>query len=242
MPARTRASRADRTRHRYRRVERLRFAASCGAGSGLLPDGLVDGGRTHARLPVAHAAQPPSAAGKMTCMPSTYPTRTRAVLEAEINRLATLIDASGCDVVGFDPHIDAAYPFIEVGADGLLHWIVKERGQVLEHRTTDDPEELLYWSFESTTFSLASRWEVRHRDETKDSRVGLWRKQADLLHRLKPTWAHRWRSELARRPARRRSPHARVAARPHWRTSRQRGIVTTTGRLELHHAPGRDPV
>ena len=70
---------------------------------------------------------------------------------------------------------------------------------MLEHRTTDDPEELLYWSFESTTFSLASRWEVHHRDETKDSRVGLWRKQADLLHRLKPAWAHRWRRELARR-------------------------------------------
>ncbi|HEY0167345.1 MAG TPA: Imm63 family immunity protein [Jatrophihabitans sp.] len=123
----------------------------------------------------------------------------RGVLEAEISRLADLIGATGYDVVGFNPHIDAACPYIEIGDDGQLHWIVKERGQLFEHRTTRDPDELLYWSFETTTSSLARYWEARHRDESQDFRVGLWAKQAELLHRLNPAWARRWRRELAAR-------------------------------------------
>jgi Immunity protein 63 len=127
---------------------------------------------------------------------------TREVLEAEIGRLAALISATGKVVVGFDRHIDLGYPYIEIGAAGQLHWIVKERGLVLDRRTTRDPDELLYWSFQTTTFSLASDWEVRHRDESQDFRGGLRAKQAELLHRLNPNWAQRWLRELAaRQPA-----------------------------------------
>lgn len=142
----------------------------------------------------------------MIDMTSTDPVRprevlsaTREVLEAEITRLAEVIGASGAEVVGFDPHVDAGFPYIEVGQDRRLHWIVKERGLLLEERTTSDPDELLYWSFQTTTFSLASCWEARHRDEGQDFRVRLWTKQAELLHRLNPTWAQRWRRELAAR-------------------------------------------
>ena len=139
-------------------------------------------------------------------MPSTGPApprklaaATREVLEAEISRLAELIAASGYDVVGFDPHVDAGCPHIEIGDNGQLHWIVKERGQVLDHRTTSDPDELLYWSFQSTTFGLASHWAARHGDPNQDFRVGLWAKQAELLFRLNPLWARRRLSELAAR-------------------------------------------
>lgn len=124
---------------------------------------------------------------------------TRQVLEAEIGRLAAIVDANSHAVVGFDRHIDAGCPYIEIGTSGQLHWIVKERGLVFDHRTTSDPDELLYWSFETTTFSLASNWEVRHRDESQDFRIGLWAKQAELLYRLNPTWAQRWLRELATR-------------------------------------------
>jgi hypothetical protein len=139
-------------------------------------------------------------------MPSSDPTHprevlaaTREVLETEINRLAGVIGASGYDIVGFNPHVDAGCPYIEIDDDRQLHWIVKERGQELEHRTTRDPDELLYWSFQATTLSLASSWEARHRNESEDFRVGLWRKQAELLHRLNPVWGQRWRRELAAR-------------------------------------------
>jgi hypothetical protein len=140
------------------------------------------------------------------CMTSTGGDRprevfgaSRHVLESEIGRLAELIGASGLDVIGFDPYVDAGCPYIQISDDGQLSWIVKERGQLLEHRSTRDPDELLYWSFEVTTFSLASRWEAGHRDETQDFRIGMWAKQSELLHRLNPRWAERWRRELAAR-------------------------------------------
>jgi hypothetical protein len=127
---------------------------------------------------------------------------TREVIAAEISRLADLIGASGYDVVGCAPHVDAGYPYIQICDDQQLHWIVKERGEELEHRTTRDADELLYWSFRTTTFSIATNWEARHRDESQDFRVGLWAKQAELLHQLNPLWAQRWRRELAARQPR----------------------------------------
>lgn len=140
----------------------------------------------------------------MTDMHSTDPTHsremlaaTREVLETEISRLAELIGASSYQLVSFNPYVDAGCPYIEIDEDGQLHWIVKERGQLLEHRTTRDPDELLYWAFQSTTFDLASHWEAQHRDDSKDFRVGLWARQAELLHRLNPLRAQRWRRNLA---------------------------------------------
>ena len=126
-------------------------------------------------------------------------TATREVLEPEIDRLAERIGAGGLSVVGFDPYVDGGAPYIDITPDGELHWIVKERGRLLEHRTTHDPDELLYWSFVLATSTLASTWEARHRDESQDFRVLMWAKQGELLHRLNPVWAQRWRRELAAR-------------------------------------------
>src|SRR3954463_8199811 len=120
-------------------------------------------------------------------------TPTREVFEGEISRLANLIGAGGYDVVGFDARVDRGCPHIEIAGDGQVHWIVEERGRELDHRTTRDPDELLYWSFESTPFDLAAGWEFHHRDESQDFRVRLWARQAELLHRLDPAWAQRWR-------------------------------------------------
>lgn len=58
---------------------------------------------------------------------------TREVIEAEISRLADLIGANGFDVVGFASHVDAGCPYIQIGDDGQLHWIVEERAQRWRH-------------------------------------------------------------------------------------------------------------
>jgi immunity protein 63 of polymorphic toxin system len=126
-------------------------------------------------------------------------TARREVLEAEIDRLAAVIGLRGADVVGFDTHIDGGHPYIEIADDGLLHVSARERGKLLLDRTTRDPDDLLYWSFEIATRQLASEWELHHRDESQDSRVGWWARQAELLLRLDPVWAQRWRRELEER-------------------------------------------
>ena len=85
---------------------------------------------------------------------------------------------------------------LEVDADGTLHRVVTERGQELSRRTTDDVDELLYWVFEAATFGVACDWEVRHRVEGEDVRIGIFRHQFDLLDQLDPTWTDRRRREL----------------------------------------------
>jgi Immunity protein 63 len=85
-----------------------------------------------------------------------------------------VIDAPANELVSFDPHIDMGAPYIWVELGGPYHWIVKERGQTLDHRTTIDPDEILFWSFEATTGSKASRWAAQHPDDRQDFRVGMW--------------------------------------------------------------------
>jgi hypothetical protein len=123
--------------------------------------------------------------------------RAREVwLRDEVTRLAALIEASPRDLVSFDSRIDAGAPYICVEPGGPYHWIVKERGETLEHRTTQDVGDVLFWSFEATTGSMASHWAARNPDEGHDFRVGMWAKQQELLMRLDPRWVDRWRARL----------------------------------------------
>lgn len=114
----------------------------------------------------------------------------------EIARLGSIIGALANELVGFDPRIDMGMPYVSVEAGGPYHWIVKERGETLDHRTTHDVDDILFWSFETTTASMASHWAARHPDEQEDFRVGMWAKQQELLMLLDARWVNRWRDRL----------------------------------------------
>ncbi|KUL35415.1 hypothetical protein ADL22_27315 [Streptomyces sp. NRRL F-4489] len=101
------------------------------------------------------------------------------------------------DLVAFGRR-DAAVPYIEV-RDGIIHWIVRERGQELQHRTTADLTEALYWIALDATCSLSMRWELeqRHRfPEGRDTRIGWLAKQVELLRRLDSQWAEQFRAGI----------------------------------------------
>src|SRR5690349_1122777 len=83
------------------------------------------------------------------------------VLQAEVARLGRLIDAPEADLVAFEPR-DGAHPFVRVDAEGNYHWLVVERGEVLQDRTTTSRDELLYWSFDATTYAMAGTWATLH--------------------------------------------------------------------------------
>jgi hypothetical protein len=85
-------------------------------------------------------------------------------------------------------------PHIEVGE--RYAFVVCERGTEFERRTTLDLDELLYWSFQSTTFSMAVDWELAHRIPGEDARRQLFQHQRDLLEVLDPRWAIRRDEEL----------------------------------------------
>jgi hypothetical protein len=119
-------------------------------------------------------------------------------LEARVRALARAIDAPEDLVPTFGWSRDGAYPFIEWTGEAM-HWVVEERGVELERRTTTDRDELLYWVFESVTLSMASGWAARHRNEAEDHRRAMYRRQLELLGRLRPSWVDRRKAELGPR-------------------------------------------
>jgi Immunity protein 63 len=113
---------------------------------------------------------------------------------AEIRRLAHVIGAPEEVLPTFGRTEDLARPHIEKAGEGLA-WVVVERGQELERRVTRDLDELLYWTFDAITSSMASDWELAHRLEDQDSRILLFTHQLELLERLNPAWTNRFRAE-----------------------------------------------
>lgn len=105
------------------------------------------------------------------------------------------------NVLGAPPHLlptfgrneDYARPEVRISAQGY-HWVVIERGQELQHRTTNQLHELLLWIAEDITFSLASEYELAHRLAGQDSRILLFAKQEELMRRLDPDFAAQLRS------------------------------------------------
>ncbi|HEY9219266.1 MAG TPA: Imm63 family immunity protein [Phenylobacterium sp.] len=118
---------------------------------------------------------------------------TLAELEAEVVALARRIDAPADLLPTFGVSQDGARPHLEV--DVRYHFVVVERGVELERRSTQDLQVLLYWTFETVTFSMATAWELRHRREGEDFRVQLFGKQLALLAELEPAWSTRKRRE-----------------------------------------------
>jgi Immunity protein 63 len=111
-------------------------------------------------------------------------------IENSVNRLAGRIAAPANLLPTFGYSEDFARPHIEVDARGY-HFVVVERGQELERRTTDNLDDLLSRIFTSVTFSMACNYELRHRVDGADPRRLLFATQVDLLSRLSSDWARR---------------------------------------------------
>lgn len=109
-------------------------------------------------------------------------------LSAWTKQLGGAIDCPSFLFPTFGRSADMARPHVESGRE-QLHYVVVERGQELDRRSTPDPNVLLWWIFEAVTFSIATDWESRRRNPSEDFRRRLWAKQLVLLHELNPIWA-----------------------------------------------------
>jgi hypothetical protein len=116
-------------------------------------------------------------------------------LEREVRRLGAIIGADDRDLVCFVP-VDGAHPFVRRDANGEYYWCVRERGQELENRRTTDPDELLYWALEWTTYNMAARWALEHPTTGQEQRVTRWIRQFELLDALDSGWARRCRDKV----------------------------------------------
>jgi hypothetical protein len=80
-------------------------------------------------------------------------------------------------------------PHIEI--EGLLQFVVSERGYEYERRIAADEDELLYWLITAITGPVAVRWEAHHRIPGDDPRRRWFAKEIEMLQAVNPRWAER---------------------------------------------------
>ena len=71
---------------------------------------------------------------------------------------------------------------------GKYHYVGMDRGEEVEHHKARDLTEIMYWVFETITFSIANDYELRHRNENEDPRRQLFSKQLELLGKISPQY------------------------------------------------------
>jgi hypothetical protein len=108
-------------------------------------------------------------------------------IKIEVDKLAAKIDAPDMFLPTYGYSRDGAWPHIEV-KDNLLYYVVIERGKELKRNSTTEINELLYWIFDSATFSMAGKYELAHREEARDFRRIMFAHQEKLLGLLYDTW------------------------------------------------------
>jgi Immunity protein 63 len=116
-------------------------------------------------------------------------------IKKKVEELAVKINAPTDLLPTYGYTKDFAYPHIEVDKVGFLHYVIVERGQELDRRTTEKFDDLLYWIFANVTFSMACDYELKNRIEDKDCRRIMFDKQEELLGLLNNNWKQKEKAE-----------------------------------------------
>ncbi|MEL6863764.1 MAG: Imm63 family immunity protein [Bacteroidota bacterium] len=100
-------------------------------------------------------------------------------------KLAQLINAPSYLLPTFEKSEDFARPHIETQGNEY-HYVIVERGQELERKKTTDLNQIIFWIFESVTFSMALKIELANRIEGEDIRIQLFKIQEELIEKVNP--------------------------------------------------------
>lgn len=116
-------------------------------------------------------------------------------IENRVLQLAKRINAPISIIPNFGYTKDFGHPHIEVNGDGY-HFIVVERGTEWERKTTERLSELLYWTFEHITSSMAWDFERQNRIPNQDARILAFKKQLELMDKIDHEYAQKLRYEI----------------------------------------------
>lgn len=117
--------------------------------------------------------------------------------EREVRNLARSIEAPESLIPTFASSCQDGTPHIEITGTEY-HYVVCERGTEHSRQRTFDKREVLFWIFDSITFSMASQFELANRRENEDSRIQLFEIQEQLISKIDPEYAetlnieHQW--------------------------------------------------
>ncbi len=129
---------------------------------------------------------------------------TLSAIKEQVDQLGARINAPQQLLPTYGRSADGARPHIELDDSGKFHFVVVERGQELERKTTAILDDLLYWIFDSITFSMACTFELANRNRAQDFRRILFTRQEELLGHMNQDWQERKRADhnliLARHP------------------------------------------
>jgi hypothetical protein len=115
-------------------------------------------------------------------------------IKNEVDKLAAKIDVPEEYLPTYGYSEDFARPHIETDGIGL-HYVIVERGQELQRDSTLDVAQLLYWIFESITFSMSTKYELENREANKDCRRLIFMHQENLLGQLNIKWQEKSNQE-----------------------------------------------
>lgn len=109
-------------------------------------------------------------------------------LKKQVVELARIINAPNYLMPTFGFSEQSGLPHIEMEGD-IYNWVVCERGSEFERRRTTDLKEILFWIFESITFSMACDLELRNRRESEDFRIQLFQIQEEIISKIDEDYA-----------------------------------------------------
>lgn len=83
--------------------------------------------------------------------------------------------------------------------DVAYHYVVTERGQEIERRSSSDPDEMLYWLISDVTWGMAINYELQNRETASTKRIDgrrVWMPyHVELLQKVDQQWADRKQAE-----------------------------------------------
>lgn len=111
-------------------------------------------------------------------------------IEQEINQLLTKVSDVPKELI---PQVnrsnDFAYPYIDIGFDGTLYLVVRERGIECERIMYNNLDLLLRDVFERLSFELAVKYELENRkNDAEYSFKKIEKIQNDYLKKFNENW------------------------------------------------------
>ena len=117
-------------------------------------------------------------------------------LQTEYNALCQRIEPIDGQYTLLTEREDVGVPHVEFSS-GEYHYIVTERGLDLSRRSTDDPNEILYWMLYDLTFWMGVAFEFKNRVEGPDARRMIFARWVDLMEKADQAMADRLRIDIA---------------------------------------------